>query len=246
MYRSVVMVLLSILAGSLISCTVGIRSMSPTTMPPPPGALQVATPVPTLSMPTIPTSPIAPDTLPSPTIRPSPAQPAATPTPSIPPTARVIPSPTVLKTPTIQPASLLNVLQTGGALGRIWTLADIRSDVKPNYVRVVWEMKEKDDIPPRFQVTEVLNAEKPPPGGPVPTLGQARIDVILSDVSARGFPLRDRLARMPGDNPLVTKIDLLRLEDDSLLGFAIGLKRPAVYEIYTLTDPVRIVVDVLY
>ena len=47
-------------------------------------------------------------------------------------------------------------------------------------------------------------------------------------------------------NPQVTHIGLYPTFSDAHLGFSIGLKEPSAYEVYELTNPVRIVIDVLY
>ena len=48
------------------------------------------------------------------------------------------------------------------------------------------------------------------------------------------------------DDPLVTRIGLYPTFSDAHLGFSIGLKEPAEYEVYELTDPIRTVIAVLY
>jgi hypothetical protein len=44
----------------------------------------------------------------------------------------------------------------------------------------------------------------------------------------------------------VTRVDRYPTESDAHVGFSIGLRTPAAYQAYSLTDPVRIVIDVLY
>jgi hypothetical protein len=51
---------------------------------------------------------------------------------------------------------------------------------------------------------------------------------------------------VPPDNPKVTRIGSYPTFDDACLGFSIGLKSVSAYEVYELTDPVRIVIDVLF
>jgi hypothetical protein len=185
---------------------------------------------------------LTPQAQPSPTA----TMPLRTSTPAPSPTA------TPVRTPTADPAALLGVVRQGGRLGDIWNLADIRHSVSPERVRVVWEMKEKRDSAPRFQIVEVDNQTVLFPGGPGgqkaldPSWGKARLDLVISDLYAYDFPLQTRLPIVPSDNPVVIKVGPYPTYDDALLGFSIGLKRPANYQVTTLTNPVRIVVDVVY
>jgi hypothetical protein len=131
-------------------------------------------------------------------------------------------------------------------LGDVWTLADIRYGIKADRVRVVWEMAEPRDRVPRFEVVEVDNAASPFPTGHDPEWGAARVDLVVSDLYARESPIIERLPLTPPDNQRVTHIGLYPTFSDSELGFSIGLKAPAAYEVFELTNPVRIVIDVLY
>ncbi|MFQ6058050.1 MAG: hypothetical protein ACE5MB_04105 [Anaerolineae bacterium] len=163
------------------------------------------------------------------------------------PTSAPIPSPTGIPI-----SAYIGVSHEGGTLGDIWHLADIRMGLHPNRVRVVWEMQEARASAPHFTVVEVDNALTPFPSGPGgqttydPSWGQARLDIVVSDLYAIGFPLQERLPLVAPENPVVTRVGLYPTYDDALMGFSIGLKHPAPYEVTTLTEPVRIVIDVLY
>jgi hypothetical protein len=131
-------------------------------------------------------------------------------------------------------------------LGQIWSLADFRYAFHKDRLRLVWEMAEPGATVPHYLVVEVDNAATPFPTGYDPAWGAARIDLWVSDLYAYDFPLGDVLpATLPG-NPAAVRLGLYPLFDDSLLGFSIGLHDPMQYEVYELTDPVRIVIDVLY
>lgn len=149
-------------------------------------------------------------------------------------------------TPTQVPSAHLDVVRQGGVLGDAWKLADVRYGVHPDRLRVVWEMAEPRDRVPRFQVVEVDNAASPFPTGYDHAWGTARIDLVVSDLYAYDYPLGQQLPLVPPDNPRVTRIGSYPTFDDALLGFSIGLKAVSAYEVYELTDPVRIVIDVLY
>ncbi len=178
---------------------------------------------------------------PSPTSIPTPtASPLATPTPTS------SPRPTPTTTPTPQPSPWLGVARQGGKLGRVWTLVDVRYGLHPDRLRVVWEMNESGEGVPLYEAVEVDNAADPSPTGHDPAWGAARIDLVVSDVYAYDFPLGQHLPLVPPDNPVVTRIGLYPTYSDAHLGFSIGLKSPAAYEVYELTNPVRIVIDVLY
>lgn len=203
---------------------------------------QRATPTPRPPTPTPrpPTATPRPDT-------PTPRPPTATPRPAS-PTPTSPPATPESSAPTVPADAYLNVPQKVGSSGDTWILADIRVGMHPQKVRVVWEMAEKRDHAPLTEIEEVDNTKAafPRRGGLLdPSWGAARIDVMISDCYAYGVPLNDRLPITVPDTPLITKIGLHPTFDDALLGFSIGLAEPAPYEIYTLTDPVRIVVDVI-
>lgn len=174
-----------------------------------------------------------------PTVVPSPS--VVPPTPSLTPSSPPPPS-----MPTYEPSPYLNVARQGGVLGNVWNLADIRYGLHPDRLRVVWDMSERRDHIPRFEIVEVDNAAFPFPTGHDPSWGAARIDLVVSDLYARNPPVIQRLPLTPPDNPRVTRIGLYPTFSDSQLGFSIGLKAPAPYEVHELTNPVRIVIDVLY
>lgn len=197
----------------------------------------------------------------TPTPRPPTATPrAATPTPRPPtrtprpPTATVRPAtptplaPSEAPIPTIGPETYLDVVQRVGSSGDTWTLADIRVGLHPERVRIVWEMSERRDTAPLTEIVEVNNTTTAfPRRGSLldPSWGAARIDVMLHDCYAYGVPLNNMLPIAMSNSQLVTKVGVHPTFDDALLGFSIGLSKPAAYEIFTLTDPVRIVIDVI-
>ena len=194
--------------------------------------------------------PQATDTLwPSPTV----PTPTATATASPRPTATERPSPTSTATvadssptPTLEPSAYLDVVQEGGSLGKLWNLADVRYALHENRLRVVVEMVEPGDHVPRFEVVEVDNDESPFPSGHDPSWGAARIDLQVSDLYAYDSPAYEALPLVPPDNPRLTRLGRFPTYADSILGFSIGLKEVSAYEVHELTDPVRIVIDVLW
>lgn len=110
-------------------------------------------------------------------------------------------------------------------------------------------MSEVRDEAPYTEIVEVDNSKSPFPRRGVvidPSWGAARIDIMISDCYAYDFPLNEELpVMMPPEGTVATKMGLHPTFDDAVLGFSVGLKEPAPYEVFTLTDPVRIVVDVL-
>ena len=177
---------------------------------------------------------------PYPTYTPAPPAPTYTPYPTLTPQPA-----TPTNTPPPDSSAYLGVVRQGGRLGTIWNLADVRYHLHPDRLRVVWEMAEPGDHVPLFEVVEVDNAADPFPLGHDPSWGAARIDLVMSDVYAYDFPLSQRLPFVPPDNPQATRIGLHPTFSDAHLGFSIGLKEPSAYEVHELTDPVRIVIDVL-
>jgi hypothetical protein len=166
-------------------------------------------------------------------------EPTRTPTP-VEPTA----SPT--STPSPDPSSFLDVEREGGVLGDVWNLADLRYGLHPDRVQIVWEMGESRDHGPYFTVVEADNAASPFPTGPDPSWGEARIDLVVSDLYARNAPALEQLPLTLPDDPLVTRIGAYPTFSDAHLGFSIGLSEPAAYEVIELTEPVRIVIAVRY
>jgi len=109
-------------------------------------------------------------------------------------------------------------------------------------------MAEARDEAPYTEIVQVDNRKTPfPRGGALfdPSWGEARIDIMISDCSAMGMPLNEVMPITLPEGTVVTKIGLHPTFDDAILGFSIGLKRPVAYQVFTLTDPVRIVVDVI-
>jgi hypothetical protein len=149
--------------------------------------------------------------------------------------------------PTSQPGSdYLGEKKQGGALGGTWTLKDVRIGVHEDRFRVVIEMNEPRDHAPFFEAIQVDNAAVPFPTGHDPAWGAARIDLVISDLYLFDFPVSERLPIPAPENPVVTRVDRYPTESDAHVGFSIGLRTPAAYQAYSLTDPVRIVIDVLY
>ena len=103
-----------------------------------------------------------------PTVTPPPAQPTASHTSTSPP----------------DPSSDPSGEHEGGILGSAWNLADLRYGLHPDRVQIVWEMAEPGDHVPEFQVVEVSNAASPFPTGHDPSWGEARIDLVVSDLYA--------------------------------------------------------------
>jgi hypothetical protein len=143
-------------------------------------------------------------------------------------------------------ADYLGTKKQGGALGGTWTLTDVRLGAHEDRFRVVIEMAESRDRAPFHEAIEVDNAAVPFPSGSDPGWGAARIDLIVSDLYLFAFPAGERLPIAAPENPIVTRVDRYPTESDAHIGFSIGLREPAAYEVYYLTEPVRIVVDVLY
>ncbi|RME41893.1 MAG: hypothetical protein D6791_19080 [Chloroflexi bacterium] len=171
----------------------------------------------------------------------------ATPTPR-PATPTMIPATPEGAVPTVSPNAYLDVPQQVGVLGDTWTLSDIRVGIHPRRIRVVWEMVESRTTAPLVEIVEVDNTKTPfPRRGSLldPSWGAARIDVMIHDCYAYNMPLDDMLPITVPGNSIVTKVGVHPTFDDALLGFSIGLSKPAAYEIFTLTDPVRIVIDVI-
>jgi len=155
-----------------------------------------------------------------------------------------------LELPTPTPPAYIDQVYEGGILGYIWNLTDIRCEVQPDRVRLVLEMGGGEEGIPHFQLVEIYNDQVLFPVAPDqeaydPSWGQARIDITISDLYAYDYPLNEKLPLVLPDNPLVTKIGLYPTYDDAMLGFSIGLKVVAPYEVSTLESPARIVIEVL-
>lgn len=149
--------------------------------------------------------------------------------------------------PTSMPGSdYIGMKKQGGALGGTWTLKDVRVGAHEDRFRVVIEVAEPRDRAPFFEAVEVDNAAVPFPTGHDPVWGAARIDLIVSDLYLFDFPVSERLPITVPENPAVTRVDRYPTESDAHIGFSIGLREPAAYETYYLTEPVRVVIDVLY
>ncbi len=146
----------------------------------------------------------------------------------------------------VAPPGVLDAPRTGGALGELWHLADFRYGAHGDHLRVVWELAERRQSLPKYRVVEVDNAAQPFPGGADPGWGVARIDVVFSAVYADDYPLASSLPVELGEDPVVMRLGSYPTEDAALLGFSIGLAQPVRYEIYELSDPVRLVIDVFY
>ena len=152
--------------------------------------------------------------------------------------------------PTPTPPAYIGQVYEGGILGYIWNLTDIRCEVQPDRVRLILQMGGGEEGIPYFELVEVYNDQVLFPVAPNqeaydPSWGEARIDIMVSDLYAYDYPLNEKLPIVLPDNPLVTKIGLYPTYDDALLGFSIGLKAAAPYEVSTLGSPARIVIEVL-
>jgi hypothetical protein len=143
------------------------------------------------------------------------------------------------------PVGVLNVPKTGGEEAGRWTLVDLRYGLHADRLRIVWEFAEPGQVVPKYRAVEVDNAAAPPTGGDVTGLGVARIDLLLNGVQ----PAADLGAKLPiefEENPVVTRMVRYPTADETRLGFSIGLLQPVKFEVYELSAPVRIVLDVLY
>jgi hypothetical protein len=143
------------------------------------------------------------------------------------------------------PVGVLNVPKTGGEDGGRWTLVDLRYGLHADRLRIVWEFAEPGQVVPKYRAVEVDNAAAPPTTGDVTGLGVARIDLLLNGVQSAA----ELDAKVPiefEENPGVTRMVRYPTADETRLGFSIGLLQPVKFEVYELSAPVRIVLDVLY
>jgi hypothetical protein len=148
---------------------------------------------------------------------------------------------------TLAPADgVFNVVREGGTAGHSWTLDEFRYAFHKDRLRVVWQMAESGTAVPRYRAVQVDNGATPFPTGYDPVWGAARIDLVMSGVSAPNFPFNTTFPVTLAGNPVATRIGLYPAAEGGALGFSIGLHGPQTYEVYELTDPVRIVIDVVY
>lgn len=126
-------------------------------------------------------------------------------------------------------ASLTGRTVEGGAIGATYRLAAMRSGEHAGFTRLVWEMREAAGTP-KYTATAVEA-----PGG-------ARIELTLRDVYAQDFA--GPLSLAVAGSPVVTGVAPLPLQDDAALGFAVALSRAARFEVASLENPVRLVLDV--
>ena len=131
----------------------------------------------------------------------------------------------------------------GGELGEYWRLVDTRLGRHDGFTRIVWEWQA--DMPaPRWQVVERDMGDGAPRTYPPGAIsGTAWLEVKLSDVIAMEAPEALEPKASPG-GPVVTGVAQLDLRDDAMIGFAVGLARPARFEAAVLDDPARLVLDV--
>jgi len=187
----------------------------------------------------------SPTVIVAPTITPIPVT-VVFPTPT---SSSPIATPLPVESPLVTPLSVsgvLNVPRQGGTAGQPWTLGDFRYAFHKDRLRIVWEMAESGTTIPKYRAVEVDNAAAPFPTGYDAGWGAARIDLIVSALSAPNFPLSTRLpVELPG-NPVASRIGLYPTSEGGALGFSIGLHHPLDYDIYELTDPVRLVIDLVY
>ncbi len=134
----------------------------------------------------------------------------------------------------------------GGTLGTIWSLAGLRHGEHADRFRVVLELEEPGTTVPRYTAELANESTQPFPGVRDPDWGTVRIDLVVSDLYAYDYPLGERLPISVADNPVVNAITRFPIFDDALLGFSIWLDAPARFEVHELTEPVRLVVDVIY
>ncbi len=223
-----------VFSAALLMCAVlACAAPSPTTTPIPSPTLTLqATATNTMR----PTEPLT--ATPSPTAPPGPTIRTAT------STATSLPDPTTVPTPSPTPS--LGVAQAGGSLGGVWNLADLRYALHPDRLRFVLEMVEARDHVPFYRVVEVDNFASPFPTGHDPSWGVARIDLLVSDLYGYDSPVWEELPIVLPDNPRVTRIGQYPTFEDSILGFSIGLTSVATFELHEMTDPVRLVIDVLW
>ncbi len=179
------------------------------------------------------------DTVPAPEVQ----EPDADPVTTAVVTATQIPA---TPAPTLAvPTGVLNVPKTGGEEGGRWTLVDLRHGLHADRLRIVWEFAEPGQAVPRYRAVEVDNAAAPPTTGDVTGLGVARVDLLLNGVQA-AVELDATLPSEFEENPVATRLVHYPTADETRLGFSIGLLQPAQFEVYELSGPVRIVLDVLY
>lgn len=176
------------------------------------------------------------------------AGPTSPPQPTAPPTDLPTTPASEASDPTSPPPDTghLGEKKQGGNLGDVWTLADVRVGAHTEKFRVVIEMREGRNYAPYFEAVQVDNAKVPFPTGHDATWGAARIDIVISDLYLYDFPVNERLPIAAPENPVVTRVGRFPVESDAHVGFSIGLESPAPYEVYVMTEPVRIIIDVEY
>ena len=155
-------------------------------------------------------------------------------------------SPGTTVTPT--PPPYINEEREGGSLGGIWYLEDIDCQITPKSSRITFQMREMGPGQPYYRVVEVYNDQVLFPSQPDrsqydPSWGEARIDLLVSDLYGYEYDWSELPLACP-DSPVVIKVGHYPTYDDAILGFSIGLKQAAPYQVLTLEDPVRLVVEV--
>jgi hypothetical protein len=155
-------------------------------------------------------------------------------------------SPGATVTPT--PPSYINEEREGGSLGGVWYLEDIDCQIAPEASRIAFQMREMSPGQPYYRVVEVYNDQVLFPSQPDrsehdPSWGEARIDLLVSDLYGYEYDWSELPLACP-ESPAVIKVGHYPTYDDAILGFSIGLKRAAPYQVTTLEDPVRLVVEV--
>jgi len=172
-------------------------------------------------------------------------EPTVAPTRTAAPTRTPVPSATTVATPTRRPTPELGVALQGGELGQVWNLADLRYDAGSDGLSFVLEMVEDRNHMPFYRVVEVDSATTPFPGEDAELWGAARIDLLVSDLYGYTSTVLQKLPFVLENHPLVTRIGLYPTYEDSILGFSLGLTSACAFEVTELTDPARIVIDVL-
>jgi hypothetical protein len=117
-------------------------------------------------------------------------------------------------------------------------LVGIRAAHHPGFDRVVWEF----DTPtaPARTVQRVGQVLADPSGLPIPVAGNSFLQVAFHGVT-RGRPLPSRL---PVGLPTVREI-VLAGDFEGVVSYGLGLQSRAGYRLLTLTNPSRVVLDVV-
>lgn len=133
---------------------------------------------------------------------------------------------------------------SGGELGGVYQLVDLRIGVHDGFTRIVWQLDASGGVP-LWEAVESTNSQEI--ASALGLVGSARIELTLHDVYA--YSTAAALEQEAPASSLVIGTKVAPLMDDALLGFVIDLKRPARFEVKALeheTEPTRIVLDVYH